>query len=79
LADVRFRQQRWREASALAFGAYEMDPDSVRALAIAINADIRAGDARGAAAAVKRGLADHPGDERLRRESVYVAGLSRDP
>ncbi len=79
LADVRFKQQRWREAGALAFGAYEMAPDSVRALAIAINADLRAGDVPGAAAAVKRGLADHPGDERLRRESVYVAGLSRDP
>lgn len=77
LADVRFQQSRWREASALAFGAYEMYPDSVRALAIAINADIRAGDARSAASAVKRGLADHPGDERLRRESVYVAGLDR--
>jgi hypothetical protein len=79
LADIRARQQRWREAGALAFGAYEMYPDTVRALAIAINAHLRAGDVRGAAAAVKRGLADHPGDERFRRESVYVAGLSRDP
>jgi tetratricopeptide (TPR) repeat protein len=79
LADVRFRQERWRESSALAFGAYEMNSDSVRALRIAINADLRAGDARGAAAAIKRGLADHPGDERLRRESVYVAGLPGKP
>ncbi|HTD59854.1 MAG TPA: hypothetical protein VK679_04325, partial [Gemmatimonadaceae bacterium] len=75
LADVRFKQERWREASALAFGAYEMSPDSLRALGIAINANVRAGDIREAASIVKRGLADHPGDERLRRESVFVAGL----
>ena len=79
LADVRFRQERWREASALAFGAYEMSPDSLRALGIAINANVRAGDIREAASIVKRGLADHPGDERLRRESVYVAGLPGKP
>jgi hypothetical protein len=79
LADVRARQHRWREAGALAFGAYEMYPDSVRALAIAIDADLRAGEVRRAASAVERGLADHPGDERFRRESVYVAGLSRHP
>jgi tetratricopeptide (TPR) repeat protein len=42
LADVRFKQERWREASALAFGAYEMSPDSLRALGIAINANVRA-------------------------------------
>jgi tetratricopeptide (TPR) repeat protein len=79
LADVRFKQERWREASALAFGAYEMSPDSLRALGIAINANVRAGDIREAASIVKRGLADHPGDERLRRESVYVAGLPGKP
>jgi protein O-mannosyl-transferase len=75
LADVRYRQGRFREAEALAFGAYEMCPDSTRAIAIVVNAALRVGDIHGAAAAVKRGLADHPSDERLRHESVYVAGL----
>jgi protein O-mannosyl-transferase len=79
LADVRFQQGRYRQAAALAFGAYEMYPDSVRALAIAIKADLRAGDIRSAQAAVKRGLVDHPGDERFHRESVYVDSLSRTP
>jgi protein O-mannosyl-transferase len=75
LADVRYRQGRFREAAALAFGAYEMCPDSTRAIAIVVNAALRMGDIRGARDAVKRGLADHPSDERLRHESLYVAGL----
>jgi protein O-mannosyl-transferase len=74
-ADVRMMQGRWRDAEALAFGAYELQPDSTRAIAMVISAAVRAGDVKAAAAAVKRGLTDHPGDERLRRESLYVARL----
>jgi protein O-mannosyl-transferase len=79
LADVRMLQGRWREAGALAFGAYELQPDSTRAIAIVVSAAVRARDIPGAQAALKRGLADHPGDERLRRESLYVARLAINP
>lgn len=74
-ADVRMMQGRWRDAEALAFGAYELQPDSTRAIAMVVSAAIRAGDLKAANAAIKRGLTDHPGDERLRRESLYVARL----
>ena len=74
-ADVQMLQGHWRQAEALAFGAYELQPDSTRAIAMVISAAIRAGDFKAAGAAVRRGLADHPSDERLRRESVYVARL----
>jgi hypothetical protein len=69
-------QGRWREAGALAFGAYEIRPDSTRAIAIAVAAAVRSGDIPAANAALKRGLIDHPSDERLRRESLSVARLT---
>lgn len=72
LADVRALQRRWREAGALAFAAYELCPDSVRAIRVAATMAVRSGNPVAARTALRRGLADHPGNADLHRAYIAV-------
>jgi protein O-mannosyl-transferase len=72
-AQLRRVQGRDREAIALAFSAYESDPDSLQAIDELTSAAQAAHDFVAADAAFRRALADHPSNAHLR--SGYAAML----
>ncbi|HZS59488.1 MAG TPA: hypothetical protein VFA43_09475 [Gemmatimonadaceae bacterium] len=72
LAQVRWMQQRWRQAGALAFAAYEMAPDSILPLDVAAGSALQRGDTSAAVAVLHRGLYDHPANAHIRREYELV-------
>lgn len=78
LSEVRLCQRRWRAAIASALGAYELAPDSLRAIALVATAAKEIPDVQIAADAYRRALADHPGDRQLQAAYTELLHTERD-